>query len=190
MELRQAAALAALAFAPALAQAQGFVELGFGQATYDLSEVEDLGFTLDDKDTTFAISGGYMFHPMIGAEIGFRDLGGVKGTIAGPGGTGTIKVDVSGVFFGLLGRVAVTERLSVVPRFGFYMWELEASGSVTSGGFVFLIPAESDSGTDPYFGIGARYAVSKQVHVGVHYAQFDIGGDEVDVIELKFGINF
>src|SRR5687767_11685698 len=103
---------ALIGLAPAFAQAQmqqlqgkAFVELGVGQASYDV----DIS---DDSDTTFNISAGYMFHPSVGAEIGYRDLGGISEAGAG--------VEVSGFQLGAVGRFAVTPRISIVPRLGFY----------------------------------------------------------------------
>lgn len=167
---------ALIAFAPAFAQAQGFIELGIGQASVDLPDFP--GVSVDDTDTTWAISGGYMFHPSFGAEVGYRDLGEV--TLSGPGGSGSI--GVTGIMLGAVGRLAVAERLSIVPRFGLYLWEVEASSTT---GF-----RDSDDGNDFYFGIGADFQINRQAHVGLHFARFDIGGDDIDVIEAKLGFRF
>lgn len=187
MRVRLLAATAVLALAPLLAHAQAFVELGIGQSSVDLDELTALGASsTDEKDTTFAISGGYMFHPNIGAEIGYRDLGEASATVVGPGGTGVVTAEVSGFFFGLVGRLPVSERFSIVPRFGLYMWEGDVTGTVNGT----TVLSESDDGTDPYFGIGAQYDITRQMHVGAHFARFDLDGDDVDVIELKVGFRF
>ena len=187
MRVRLLAATAVLALAPLLAHAQGFVELGIGQSSVDLDELAALGASsTDEKDTTFAISGGYMFHPNIGAEIGYRDLGEASATVVGPGGTGVVTAEVSGFFFGLVGRLPVAERFSIVPRFGLFMWDGDVTGTVNGA----VVLSESDDGTDPYFGIGAQYDITKQMHVGAHFARFDLDGDDVDVIELKVGFRF
>lgn len=168
---------ALIAVAPAFAQAQGFIELGIGQSKADL-DLALPGVSIDEKDSTFAISGGYMFNPNFGGEIGYRDLGEINAT--GPGGSVTI--GVTGFMLGGVGRFYVAERLSLVPRFGLYLWDVDASAS---NGF-----SDSDSGSDIYFGIGADFQINKQVHLGLHFARFDIDGDDVDVIEAKLGFSF
>jgi OmpA-OmpF porin, OOP family len=165
-----------IAFAPAVAQAQGFIELGIGQSSFDLPDFP--GVSIDDSDTTWAVSGGYMFHPSFGAEVGYRDLGEI--TVTDP--AVSVTAEVTGIMLGVVGRLAVAERLSIVPRFGLYLWDVEASAS---NGF-----SDSDDGHDFYFGIGADFQINPKTHVGLHFARFDIGGDDVDVIEAKLGFRF
>ena len=164
---------AVIGLAPAFAQAQmqqlqgnAFIELGIGQASYDV----DIS---DDSDTTWNISGGWMFHPNFGAEIGYRDLGGISDSGAG--------VEVSGFHLGAVGRFAITERFSIVPRLGFYLWEADGTGTLSGA---------SDDGSDLYFGVGADFAVTKQFTVGAHFVRFDIDGDDVDVLEVRAGFRF
>ena len=174
----------AVAYSP-FASSQGFVEVGIGQAKFD---VEVTGATVDDSDTTWAISGGWMFHPMIGAEVGYRNLGEVTATGTVPGGTLRVNVEVDGFMLGGVGRIPVgPQGLEIVPRIGLYMWDLK--GSATLNGAPFGGSADDD-GTDLYFGIGVQYAFTRQLHVGGHWARFDIGGDDVDVFELKVGFRF
>lgn len=179
--------LAVLAFClcgPAFAQ-QGFVELGIGQSKFDI-DAGDIGAdTVDDKDTTWAISGGWMFHPMIGAEIGYRNLGETSASATGPGGTARATAEVDGFQFGAVGRIPVGP-IEIAPRVGLYRWDVK--------GRVFLngaqIRSADDDGTDVYFGVGAQYVIAKQFHVGAHWARFDIDGDDVDVFEIKVGFRF
>lgn len=173
---------AAIGLAPAFAQAQmpqmegkAFLEFGIGQAEIDVGAVP-AGVSVDDSDTTWNISGGWMFHPNVGAEIGYRDLGEV--TVSGGGFSGG--VEVTGFQLGAVGRFAITERFSIVPRIGFYLWESEGSGSF----------AGDDDGSDLYFGVGADFAVTKQITVGAHFVRFDIDGDDVDVFEVRAGFRF
>ena len=65
--MKKALAALALFAAAGVANAQGFVELGVGQAMYDVEGAP--GVSVDDEDTTFAISGGWMFHPNVGAFV-------------------------------------------------------------------------------------------------------------------------
>ena len=174
--MKKALAVLALCAAATGVQAQqAFVELGVGQSMFDVDSVP--GVSVDDEDTTFAISGGWMFHPSVGAEVGYRDLGGLSAS--GPGGSAS--VDVDGFMLGAVGRFNVAQNIAIVPRIGFYIWD--ASGGGLAGG-------ASEDGTDLYFGVGAEYPFTRQFFAGAHWARFDIEGDDVDVIELKIGFRF
>jgi OOP family OmpA-OmpF porin len=182
--MKKLLAVIALSLAPTFALAQGFVELGLGIAKTDLG---DLGATsTDEKDTTWAISGGWMFHPNIGAEVGYRNLGETSATVVSGPNTITAIVDVDGFMLGAVGRIPVVDRFSIVPRIGLYRWELEGRGFLNG----VQVVSDDDSGTDLYFGLGAQYEITKQFHVGAHWARFDIDGDDVDVFEIKVGFRF
>jgi OOP family OmpA-OmpF porin len=174
--MKKALAILALSAAATGVQAQqAFVELGVGQSMFDVDSIP--GVTVDDEDTTFAISGGWMFTPNIGAEVGWRDLGGISAS--GPGGSASAEVD--GFMLGAVGRFTVAQNIAIVPRIGLYMWD--ASGGGLAGG-------ASDDGTDLYFGVGAEYSFTRQFFAGAHWARFDAGDTDVDVIELKVGFKF
>jgi OmpA-OmpF porin, OOP family len=178
------AALALCLCGPAFAQ-QGFVELGIGQANVDLDAADVGADTLDNKDTTWAISGGWMFHPMIGAEIGYRNLGETTASATGPGGTARVTLEVEGFLLGAVGRIPVGP-IEIAPRIGLYRWDLKGSAFLNGVQF----DSADDDGTDVYFGVGAQYVISKQFHVGAHWTRFDIDGDDVDVFEVKVGFRF
>jgi OmpA-OmpF porin, OOP family len=176
---------AAVAYSPFAFPQQGFIELGIGQSKIDIDDVP--GASVDDKDTTWAISGGWMFHPMIGAEVGYRDLGEASATATGPAGTARATAEVDGFMLGALGRIPVgPQGLEIVPRVGLYIWD--AKGTITLNG----VPVDSldDDGSDIYFGLGVQYAFTRQLHVGAHWARFDVDGDDIDVFELKIGFRF
>jgi|SRR5688572_20818648 len=174
--MKKALAILALSAAASGVQAQqAFVELGVGQSMFDVDDAP--GVSVDDKDTTFAISGGWMFHPNVGAEVGYRDLGGISASAGGV----SASVDVDGFMLGAVGRFTVAQNIAIVPRLGVYMWD--ASGGGLAGG-------ASEDGTDIYFGVGAEYSFSKQLFAGAHWARFDVDGDGVDIIELKVGFRF
>lgn len=184
MKMKKLAAILALSFTPLMAHAQGFVEFSVGQASVDLG---DLGATsVDDTDTTWAIGGGYMFHPNVGAEIGYRHLGEASATFISGGDVIRATAEVTGIFAGAVGRIPVSERFNIVPRAGLYLWESEGRGFLNG---VQVVSADDD-GTDIYFGVGASYAVSRQVDMGLAWTRFDIDGDDVDAIELKVGFRF
>ena len=173
-----------LSLAAVGAHAQGFLEFGLGQSRIDLDVPS--ADTVDDKDTTWSLSGGYMFHPNIGFEVGYRDLGGASAARTVGGITNRAEAEVTGFTLGAVGRIALAERFSIVPRLGLYLWEGEGSGTVNG----VQVTSLDDDGTDIYFGIGAEYAFTKQLYLGAHWARCDIDGDDVDAFELRIGFRF
>lgn len=184
--MKKLVAILALSLASLSASAQGFLELGIGQSDADV-DFGSFGFpSSDTKDTTWNISGGWMFNPMIGVEVGYRDLGEASGTVSGPGGTGTVTLEADGFQFGVVGRIPLGGAgLTVVPRIGLFMWDATVRGVVNGA----VIASEDEDGTDLYFGIGLDYAF-KQFSVGAHFARFDLDDLDVNVIELRFGFRF
>ena len=127
-----------------------------------------------------------MFNPNLGIEAGYRDLGEVtaKGVVAGD--DVEVSVEASGFFGGLVTRIPASERFNFAGRFGLLLWELDTSVRVNG------IPAGSadDDGNDFYFGLGASYAVSNAIDLGLSWTRFDIDGDDVDAIELRTRFSF
>ncbi|HVE54962.1 MAG TPA: outer membrane beta-barrel protein, partial [Ramlibacter sp.] len=141
----------------------------------------------DTKDTTFNISGGWMFTPFIGVEIGYRDLGEASGSVTGPGGTGTVTLEAEGFQLGAVGRIPVgSSGFSIAPRVGLFKWDAKVRGVVNGA----QIAASDEDGTDLYFGVGADYSISRNLSVGAHWARFDLDDIDVDVIELRVGWKF
>jgi OOP family OmpA-OmpF porin len=163
--------------------AQGFIEFGIGQSRFDL-EVPNAA--VDDNDTGYAISGGYMFHPSIGVEVGYRKLGKTAATRTVFTTEVKTTAEVDGFMLGAVGRIAVAQQLAIVPRVGLYRWDGSAIGTVNGT----TVRSIDDDGTDLYFGVGAEYSFTRQIFAGVHWARFDIDGDDVNVIELKVGLRF
>lgn len=189
MRVKVWVATALVVCSPLIAHAEGFLELGIGQSKVDLGSFgapTGVSLSRDEKDTTWTVSGGYMFHPYLGAEIGYRDLGKWSATATGPGGTARATIEIDGFVFGAIGRIPVAERFSIIPRAGFFMWD--GKGVVTLNGAT--VSTVSDDGTDLYLGIGAQFEISKQFHIGAHFSRYDADGDGVDVIELRFGFRF
>jgi OOP family OmpA-OmpF porin len=184
--MKKLVAILALCLTPLHAGAQGFLELGIGQSDVDI-DFGSLGFpSSDTKDTSWNLSGGWMFNPMIGLEVGYRDLGEATATVTGPGGTGTATLEADGFQFGAVARIPVGGAgFSVVPRIGLFMWDASVRGVVNGA----LIAADDADGTDLYFGIGVDYAI-RQFSIGAHFARFDLDDVDVNVIELRLGLRF
>jgi hypothetical protein len=187
--MKRALAFLVLSLIPLGARGEGFIELGIGQSEIDL----DIGplppsvsVSKDEKDTTWAVSGGWMFNPMFGLEIGYRDLGEVSLSATDGVDTVSATAEVDGFTLGLVVRVPATEKLFIVPRLGLYRWE--GKGRILVNGV--QVESVDDDGTDLYFGVGADYAFTRSLFAGAHFVRYDVDGDDALVFELRLGFRF
>lgn len=167
-----AVALMAALAAPVAASAQSgfFVDGAIGQVSID----ED---GLDDNDTSFRIGGGWSFNRYFGLEAGWTDLGKFEEEVAIGGATASAETD--GFYAGVRGKFPFYEGENgfyVGGRAGFLRWD--ASGRARVGTVTVRL---DESGTDPYFGVGAGYDFSRNFGVGLNYDRYDIDDSNLDV---------
>ena len=204
---KKCAAIAAGLLVAGAASAQGaggFVEgtVGFGQ--FDLGGTS--GWTVDDKDTNWGLTAGYMLNNNFGFEAGYRDLGSASGSASATEsamvfgqvftGTATLNAsgDADGWLFGVRASLPINDKFSVNARAGLAMWSADvrvsASAVGTWGGTAIAAGAsasETFDGTDPYYGIGANYNITKQMGVGIGYTKFKM--DDIGVKNDSWDIN-
>jgi len=194
-----------LAASAANAQSSGFfVEGTAGFGKFDLGNTS--GWTVDNKDSNWGLMAGYMLNNNFGIEAGYRDLGGASGSIAGTtsgtyygkaySATGTLNAsgDADGWLFGMRLNFPVNDQFSVNARAGLFSWDTDirvsATGSLTYDGTTYVGNASTSKGfssTDPYYGVGVNYNVTKQLGIGVGYTQFDL--DDIGVKNNSWDIN-
>ncbi len=153
----------------------------------------------DTKDTALSVYMGYEFDfPgfVLGAEAGWIDFGENRLSAEGqdflPGGDGRRTVDVSAdadaITLSLLAKKEVADGFRVFGRLGISAWDVtgqlngtvyDSLGSQTGS----TSRSVSDSGTDPYFGIGVEY---KFMRIG--FDRYTINDTDTDF--LYIGIKF
>ncbi len=174
--------------------AQGFVGIGFGQASGDISADPIGGVfpSVDDTDTSFKIFGGTMFTPNFGLEVGYVDLGELS--VNYDDGVDFINATYESTAFYVagLGMLPLNDQAGLFLKAGFARWDLEEK--ITSS----LFPSEttSESGTDLMFGLGAQFAVNNLL-LRAEFERFTDIGDEnttgqsdVDVIGVSAAVKF
>lgn len=160
-------ALAAACAAPVLA-ADFYVGADIGRNRFD-----DEGLKLNK--TGFSFFGGYIINDNIAIEAGYRSL--VDGTVSAGPLKANLKahaLQLSGVF-----SLPVSTELSLFGRLGVNKVKAEFSSNVGQGA--------SDSDTKALFGVGARYAVSKEVGLRV---EFQKPASDFSVISAGVDIRF
>ncbi|SFL91522.1 outer membrane beta-barrel protein [Marinobacter zhejiangensis] len=151
----------------------GSSQLDYSDNDPDLGEVD-----FDDDDAGYKIFAGYNlgFVPLVdvaveGAYVDFGEFGGKINNVGGNDleVTGWTLAGLAGVNLGPVGLFA---------KVGAIDWDGDIDGSVGSG---------SDDGTDPLYGIGAKFQLMS-FQVRAEYELFDL--DEVDIDYFSVGAAF
>lgn len=163
-----AAALASLLLAP-VAQADSGFYLGasVGDTSVDIDE-------FDESDSSWKAYGGYIIDaPVVdfAVELAYLDFGSPSGEIlqvpAGLDATGLGAFGLVGIDFGIFGFFA---------KAGFVSWDAD----LELGGI-----RDSDDGTDPGYGVGARLTFSS-IEVRAEYEVFEFEDADVDMATVGF----
>lgn len=177
--------VAAFAAAPAAAQGVG-PYAGFNLGVSSSSDFEDFcsdvpGSSCTKNPMGFKILGGYQFNPNFAIEGGYYSSGDFDITAF----SSTVTFDATTFFVEAVGIIPVNPTVSLFGKLGIHFWDVEASGP---GGSV------SEDGSDPVYGFGAKFAVSKTAAIRVEWERYETsqGGDSFNInflsagVELKF----
>jgi OOP family OmpA-OmpF porin len=155
--------------------------IGQSQVDVDLSGAQP-GTSVDDKDTSFRVFGGYQFNKYFGVELGYSELGESKGNEPAPG-VGAFTFEAKAWDLVAVGTLPLANNFSLVGKLGFYKGDLEYKDAVDS---------LSESNTDLTYAIGAQYDFSKNLGIRAEWQQYKsmgkkdtIGESDVDV----FGVS-
>jgi OmpA-OmpF porin, OOP family len=173
-------AVAALAFASTGAMAQTSsnaylgVSVGASHADFDCTGTT----ACDNSGVDARVRLGFRVVPNVAVEAHFAALGKSTATIpfAGSSVDGTIKGRSVGV--GVAGFVPFGASWSGVARIGVASnrTSIDVSGAGISG-------SDSETRTEPYFGLGVNYAISSNVDLGVAWdaTRLSYGGEKATV---------
>lgn len=168
---------AALASAPAFAGGDSgfYLGAGVGQASVGDIDVDGGEISFDGDDTGFKAIAGYNFGiiPLIdlAAELEYVDFGKPD--------DGGVEVDANAIAaFGLAG--VNLGPIGIFAKAGLFSWDADASGSGES---------YSDDGTDPAYGIGARFQIAS-FQIRAEYEYFDADPASLDLISASLLYTF
>ena len=140
---------------------------GVGDATIDAGN-------FDESDSSYKVFGGYNFGviPLIdlAIEASYVDFGSPSSS--------TDKVEITAVnAFGLAGLSFGP--FGVFAKAGMIDWDVDVSGNAVS----------SDSGTDPAYGVGARFALGSFA-VRAEYELYDVDQADVEMLSVSAVLTF
>ena len=150
-------------------------------------ELQDATSSLDDSDTGFGISGGYQANDHFAFEFGYVDLGSINYQASGTvtDGVDTFDIDArlgssaSGPFVAVHGILPIGERFSVYGRAGLGFLSVDGTARITAEGES-QRASQSSQNSDPMFGAGIEYTLSRNFAVRLAWDRFlDAGTNEV-----------
>ena len=143
------AGLAQLRTAPSSDQApSGYVGVSGGMSRYDLRSGSG-SFDFDDRDTAIRLYTGVYFHPNLGLEVSYLDMGKAH-RIGGD-------TRARGLGLSLIGRLPLTPQLDLLGRVGSLYGRTRTQGM---GGYG--VQLGKDSGFGLSYGAGLRWAFTPQ----------------------------
>lgn len=177
---------AALAGTAGLAQAGG--ESGFylggsaGNASFDFSESDpDFPVEFDDDDMAYKLFAGYNIGavPMLNLAVegAYVNFGTFEGDI---GNTTGNEIDVDGfIFSGLVGFDLGP--IGLFGKAGVVSWDTDLNTNDFDD--------ESDSGSDPAYGVGAKFQIGS-IAIRAEYEMFDLDEADIDFYSLGAAFTF
>ena len=159
-------ALIALLALPAVAADNGFyLGASAGQSGIEISDIDDMDFS--GGDTAYKLFVGYRILTFFAVEGSYVDFGSADDNLGGD--LGTVEADASGFDAFAMGMLPLGIA-DIFVKAGVIAWDAEiAARSIDA--------SESDSGTDPAYGIGVQFRIrSFAIRGEVEY--FDIEGAE------------
>ncbi len=204
--------------APAQAVEPGWYVVGFGgQTSSSMSQsqmdgnlvtiFESIGLdatnvasTVDDSGTGFGLAGGYQINKNFAVEFAYVDLGSVdyQASATVTDGVDVANADVEfessadGAVVSVLGILPIGERFSVFGRAGLSLMNAKGTARIAFDD-ISENASQSEQKSDPMFGVGADFNLSKYFAIRLAWDRYlDVGTEDVtgdvdaDLISLGF----
>lgn len=180
-----ALALAAAGSAQAQSLQNVYVQANVGATKLDLSCDADV--KCDESDVGMKALVGIGLGGGFSAELGYTSFGKFNANFAED--VGTVKVSAKGYSLTLGAAYAynVTDKFQAIGRFGFGVNKAKLNASLNDESV-----SDSETSTQPYFGIGAAYLVDKNVAIGASWetTKFKFDGEKADASMLSAFVRY
>lgn len=179
-------ALLALMFAFGSSHAAGY----FGASVGATSPDED-GF---DDSNGYRFTIGYDVNPNVAIEGSYTYLGDFDAdddTIAALEFlTGValddVSVEVDGFEFAVVGKGPISDTVTVFGKAGIFVWDAEYKIDTVRFGS----DSDTDDGSDPFFGFGVGFDLSKALTLNVEYSFYEASDGDIDYLGAGVNIRF
>lgn len=130
----------------------------------------------EDTATAFRIAGGYQFSPNWGAEVSYADYGSGSvgsGNIGAPFGNVSGNWKATALEIAGVGTLPISGGFSLTGKLGLTSTDIKVDINSSSLGSI----SESNTTSKLTFGVGAKFAVNKNVAIRAQYEDFGTVGD-------------
>lgn len=152
---------------------EGFIGGGAGYYRLEDDNFLDESEGFDDDELSWKIFGGLDFAKVFALEVAYLDFGETS--------VQTIDIDADGWTVAGLLAIPLTPHFAPYGKVGMLYWDADAEINGVSG---------SDSGEDGFFGVGARFTISKQSDVRIEYERFKLDDVDLDLASVNFQLRF
>jgi opacity protein-like surface antigen len=177
-----AASLLATAFISTSAMAQAYVsaDIGAGHTSASCAGAD----SCSNNGTSFKITGGYKLGSGFAGELGYIDFGKAKAATGGISGDITAKAWTIGLAY----DYQVTSAFAGVARVGVASLDTKVSATEVNVGS----GSESKTKAEAYYGLGANYAVAKNVKLeaGADWSHANFDGVSAVVRTISAGVRY
>lgn len=151
-------------------EAMYYGSVGLHQAEYDLGGI-------DESDSGLLSAHiGWSANDYISIEMGYQDFGDI--TISG---NGSVKAEADAFQVSLIGRLPISEIISIYAEVGLDNWRGKIFINNVPGFGTFNIDG---NGTDAFYGIGSEFRFTKNLNGFIEYHLHDLDGLEIDTIGI------
>lgn len=155
------------------------------------------GAGADQRSTGFKAYAGYQFNRYLALEGGFADFNDVKATVTytqtgNPRGSSYFTAENDAWMLAAVGTLPVTDKVSVFAKLGASNWSSNqrASSALITGQLIdsatYPYP-QTDKvyrGVDPYYGVGASYALLDNLALRAEWERFKFDAPNINHIDL------
>jgi long-chain fatty acid transport protein len=145
-------------------------------------------------DFGFKAFGGYQFSKYFALESGYTQLNNF--TAQGTGSTAATgalyQSEKNNVWvLAAVGTLPLTKNFSVFGKVGADSWKSATKTIIRNTSTTnFTRISSIDRGTDPYYGVGASYALMENLDVRAEYERYDLGGPKIDFLSAGMAVKF
>lgn len=155
------------------------------------------GGSVDQRSMGVQAYAGYQFNKYFALEGGFADFNDVKAIVnytnlPAPRGTSYFKAENDAWLLGAVGTLPLTDKVSLFAKLGASNWSSKqqvTSTNLNSNPQLITNPGfpqghSMTRGTDPYYGLGASYALLDNLVLRAEWERFKFDAPHIDHIDL------
>lgn len=161
--------------------------------------INNISSNLDEDDTLMKFTGGYNVNENVSVEAFYLDFG--QASLSGVSGNRFSYKGSTYEFTATATIYLTADTMGVGGKYNFYKSENKKTSAYLLGGmhsWDVLIGASSgtssgnitETGTDPYYGFGANYAISEDLKANISYQNYEMGSESIDGFVLGLEYNF